>query len=221
MRRRTRFLLAVALLTTAALFGVILADGPGDPATARGAGADAPGGLAAVSSPAKDTEATILQLEARVAAEPDDAQALVGLGQAYEQRARETADPAFYAKAETAYEKVLAADRMSYVASTGLASVAASRHEFSRALELARQAVALRPTRAPAYGILGDSLVELGRYRQGFAAFERMAALEPNLSSFARIAYARELLGKPAPRSMRSRVRPRQARAARSTSRGR
>lgn len=197
MRRRTRLLLAAAVLTTVALFGVVLAEGPGDPATARGSEAVDPGGLTAVSSPSKDTEATIAELEARVTADPKDADALVGLGLAYEQSARETGDTAFYAKAETAYERVLAVDRMSYAASTGLASVAASRHEFARALELARQAVALRPTRAPAYGILGDSLVELGRYRQGFAAFERMAALEPNLSSFARIAYARELLGRP------------------------
>jgi hypothetical protein len=116
MRRRTRFLLAAAVLTTVALFGVILADGPGDPATARGSEAVDPGGLTAVSSPSKDTEATIAELEARVAAEPNDADALVGLGLAYEQRAREAADPAFYAKAETAYERLLAVDRQSYAA---------------------------------------------------------------------------------------------------------
>src|SRR5262249_40909170 len=44
-------------------------------------------------------------------------------------------------------------------------------------------------------GIVGDALLELGQYDGAFAAFERMNALEPNLASYARIAYARELIG--------------------------
>ena len=43
--------------------------------------------------------------------------------------------------------------------------------------------------------MIGDALVELGRYREAFAAFDRMAALQPSLSSYARVSYARELLG--------------------------
>src|SRR5262249_41883828 len=45
------------------------------------------------------------------------------------------------------------------------------------------------------YGIVGDALIELGRSREAFAAFEKMNALKPNVASYARIAYARELLG--------------------------
>jgi tetratricopeptide (TPR) repeat protein len=37
--------------------------------------------------------------------------------------------------------------------------------------------------------------VELGRYDEAFAAFEQMVGLKPTLSSYARIAYARELTG--------------------------
>ena len=136
-------------------------------------------------------------VDASAKEQPREAAALAELGLAYEQRARETADPAFYAKAESAYERLLDVDPESYAGITGLASVAASRHEFADALRLARRAVALRPARAPAYGILGDSLVELGRYRPGFAAFKRMAALDSDLASVARVAYGRELLGWP------------------------
>jgi tetratricopeptide (TPR) repeat protein len=185
-------------VTTIALFGGILADGSGDPPTARGSEAVDRGGLGAVESPSTDTEATISRLEARIETQPRDADSLADLGLAWEQRARETADPAYYTRAEDAYRRALAVESSeSYTAATGLASVAASRHEFAKGLDLARKAVALRPRLAPAYGILGDALVELGRYRKAFAAFERMASLEPNLSSFARIAYARELLGRP------------------------
>jgi tetratricopeptide (TPR) repeat protein len=43
--------------------------------------------------------------------------------------------------------------------------------------------------------VIGDALVELGRYRQAFAAFDRMARLRPGLAAYARISYARELRG--------------------------
>src|SRR4029078_8396525 len=38
-------------------------------------------------------------------------------------------------------------------------------------------------------------LLELGRYREAFATFDRMAAMKPSVASYARVAYARELRG--------------------------
>jgi tetratricopeptide (TPR) repeat protein len=81
------------------------------------------------------------------------------------------------------------------VATGGLGALALSRHRFREALALGRRAVAFSPSTARAYGIVGDALVELGRYREAFAAFDRMASLKPSLSSYARVSYARELLG--------------------------
>src|SRR5439155_13415256 len=66
---------------------------------------------------------------------------------------------------------------------------------FREALGLGRRAVAVAPFTARSYGVIGDALVELGRYREAFSAFNRMAALKPSLSSYARVSYARELLG--------------------------
>jgi tetratricopeptide (TPR) repeat protein len=43
---------------------------------------------------------------------------------------------------------------------------------------------------------VGDALIELGRYERAFRAFDRMAALKPSLAAYARISYARELLGR-------------------------
>jgi tetratricopeptide (TPR) repeat protein len=197
MRRRTRTVLAATLAAAAvALLGGVLADGPGGPGAGPGR-AEAALSLGRPGSVPAATPVAIARLEARVATQPKDAAALASLGLAYEQRARETADPALYIQAEAAFGRALDVDPRSYPAATGLASVAASRHQFSRALRLARRAVTLRPKSAAAYGILGDALVELGRYREGFAAFDRMAALEPNLSSYTRIAYGRELVGRP------------------------
>jgi tetratricopeptide (TPR) repeat protein len=43
--------------------------------------------------------------------------------------------------------------------------------------------------------VIGDALVELGRYRDAFSAFDTMVRLRPSLSAYARVSYARELLG--------------------------
>ena len=53
----------------------------------------------------------------------------------------------------------------------------------------------LLPGSSRPYGVIGDALVELGRYDEAFAAFERMISLRPSLASYARVAYARELTG--------------------------
>ena len=45
--------------------------------------------------------------------------------------------------------------------------------------------------------MIGDALVELGRYDEAFSAFELMVKRLPGLASYARIAYARELTGDP------------------------
>ena len=45
------------------------------------------------------------------------------------------------------------------------------------------------------YGLIGDASLELGRYREAFAAFDRMASLRPSANVYARISYARELTG--------------------------
>lgn len=186
MRHRARLGLVAVAAAAALAVGVLAYFPGGSETTAKSAEQSARGA----------TAREIERLENLVAARPHDVETLGALGRAYEQRVRETGDLDLNAEAEAAYARALAADGTSYVAATGLASVAASRHEFRKALRLARRAVALEPRSGPAHGILGDALVELGRYRGGFAVFERMAALEPNLSSYARVAYARELLGR-------------------------
>jgi tetratricopeptide (TPR) repeat protein len=93
--------------------------------------------------------------------------------------------------------QALRLDRRDPLVLSGLASLAASRHDFRESLRLARRVVALAPDTARGYGLLGDALLELGRYRDAFRAFDRMVELKPSLGGYARIAYARELLGRP------------------------
>jgi tetratricopeptide (TPR) repeat protein len=142
-----------------------------------------------------DTASLLRQLQDRARARPGDAETQALLGLAYGQRARETGDPAFYTRAEAVLQRAHGLDRENVYALTGLGGIALARHRFAEALELGRAARAAAPGTVAPYAVVGDALLELGRYREAFATFDRMAALKPSASSYARIAYARELRG--------------------------
>ncbi len=179
-----------AVLTAAVLlFGGILSRGSGS----APAGADAVP-VAARVDVASDPQ-LLPRLQAQVRANPKDVHGLGLLGLAYEQRARDTGDSSYYPKAEGVLQRALRLAPDDLVGTSALGGLALSRHEFRDALALGRRAVALSPSTARGYGVVGDALVELGRYEQAFEAFNRMVSLKPSVSSYARISYARELLG--------------------------
>jgi tetratricopeptide (TPR) repeat protein len=144
---------------------------------------------------AANTPALIVQLQAALRMQPRNVHGLDLLGLAYQQRARETGDPTYYTKSEGILRRALAIAPHDLLATSGLGSLALSRHRFREALALGRRARSLSPTTVRNYGVIGDALVELGRYRHAFAAFDEMARLKPSLDSYARISYARELRG--------------------------
>jgi tetratricopeptide (TPR) repeat protein len=184
---------AAALTAAALLLGGVLRESR----SAGAAASAAPGAATRVDSgfAVGDTAATVSALQASVRARPDDVRGLDLLGLAYQQRARETADPVYYTKSEGVLRRALRIAPRDLYATSGLGSLALSRHRFREALALGRRAVALSPSTARSYGVVGDALVELGRYREAFVAFDRMASLKPSLSSYARVSYARELRG--------------------------
>jgi tetratricopeptide (TPR) repeat protein len=142
-----------------------------------------------------DTEAQVAGLQGELRLRPHDVKALETLGLAYLQRVRETGDASYYPKAEGVLRRALARDPHDLIATAGLGQLALARHRFRLALELGERARAISPTTAGVYGVIGDAAVELGRYRAAFAAFDRMAALKPSVASYARVSYARELIG--------------------------
>lgn len=120
---------------------------------------------------------------------------LVRAGLEEQQRARRTGDPSHYTRSERALRQALAADSNDVHALIGLASLANTRHHFREGLVLARRVQGLSPDMALAYGVMGDALIELGRYEAGFEAYDRMVALKPSIAAYARVAQARSLLG--------------------------
>ncbi|HET6684777.1 MAG TPA: tetratricopeptide repeat protein [Gaiella sp.] len=197
MRRTTRLLVAGAVLLVLAiggLYGGVLADlGPaGTPRQVPAIDADT-----VLSGFGRDggTAATVARLERELRTEGDDPERLSQLGLAYQVRWRETGNAAFLPLSDRALRRVLATRPKDAIAALALGNLALIRHDFRGALALGREAHRRAPYAARPYGVVGDALVELGRYRSAFATFDRMAALKPSIASYARVAYARELLG--------------------------
>jgi tetratricopeptide (TPR) repeat protein len=194
---RHTILIATATLTTVGafvLFGGVFRESPSAGASALPAERVAAAFDPAFSS-AQNAASLVLRLQHQIRQSPDDPASHALLGLAYQQRARETGDTAYYPRAETVLRRAVELDEENAVAFSGLASLALSRHQFGEALRLARRARALAPTEARTLGAIGDALVELGRYRDGFAVFDKLALLKPGLPAYARVSYARELLG--------------------------
>jgi tetratricopeptide (TPR) repeat protein len=205
MRRRLVVgLTGAALAAVLVLLGGALAARPVDathlPATRPTAADHLLGGFSA-----GDTAATVSRLEAQIAAGQGGVKTLVLLGLAYQQRARETGDPGFYEPSERALRRAFRMEPRNHLALAGLAALAASRHRFGAAGTFAKRALAVNPYSSAAWGILGDAELETGHYRSAFTAFERMVSIRPTTAAYARISYARELLGRtrPAIRAMR------------------
>ncbi|MEX2420865.1 MAG: tetratricopeptide repeat protein, partial [Actinomycetota bacterium] len=141
-------------------------------------------------------EATIASLQQRLRTIPEDARGYASLGLAYVAQGRVTADPTWYPKAESALaESIRLKGPDNVEAALGLGALALARHDFEAALAQGRLAAELNPYGPGAYGVIGDALLELGRYDEAFDAFQTMVDTRPDLSSFARVSYARELLG--------------------------
>jgi tetratricopeptide (TPR) repeat protein len=194
---RTRIILILtvaAIAATVSLLGGVLRESSSAPPSALAA-AQTVSDFKAGFSLGGSTASLVLQLQSTLQASPKDEHSWVLLGLAYEQRARETGDPSYYTKADGALHRALALDSKDYLVYNGLGSLALSRHRFADALALGRKAHDLSPTTASNYGVIGDALVELGRYREAFHAFDTMARLRPSLAAYARVSYGRELIG--------------------------
>jgi len=82
-----------------------------------------------------------------------------------------------------------------FEAMIGLGALDLARHDFQGALEWGGRAREFNPQNAQVRGILGDAYLELGRYRAADREFQNMIDLRPDLSSYARVSYVRELRG--------------------------
>jgi tetratricopeptide (TPR) repeat protein len=144
---------------------------------------------------ASDTAALISRLQTHLKANPEDAASYSQLGWAFIQRLRETGDASLYAQSDAAFTEALKKDPEQLDALLGNGTLALSRHDFAGALQYAERAQKINPFRAQVYGIQTDALIELGRYDAAIAMAQKMVDTRPDLNSYSRVSYVRELHG--------------------------
>jgi tetratricopeptide (TPR) repeat protein len=154
------------------------------------------GSLLAPATAAGDLDDTIDSLQQGLRSQPDDARGLATLGLAYIQKARSSNDPSFYPKARAVLRRSFEIQpHDNFQAMVGLGVLDLARHDFQGALEWGTRAKEFNPHNAQVHGILGDAYLELGRYKEAEREFQDMIDLRPDVSSYARVSYARELRG--------------------------
>jgi tetratricopeptide (TPR) repeat protein len=143
----------------------------------------------------RSSEAMLRRFQQRLQRNPEDSFAYAQLGLSYLQRLRETGDASLVVKAEAALAEALKHDPDQFDAILGEGLLALSRHDFHAALRWGQRARALSPFSSEALGILVDAQVELGRYDAAVATAQAMVDLRPDLASYSRVSYLRELHG--------------------------
>lgn len=140
-------------------------------------------------------EQRLRMVERQLQLRPKDPAAYAEMATAYMEKARETGDGAFYGRAEAACQKALELEPDNYPALRLISWVYSGQHRFREALVAARNALASDSRDPLNYGTLGDALLELGNYQEGAEAIQKMVDLRPDVASYTRAAYVRELFG--------------------------
>jgi len=156
---------------------------------------DVPAAIEHLLDQRTDGEKAIAFAQGKLADAPHDPSLMAALASAYLLRVRETYDPTLYAKASALLDRADALAPRDADVAIASGSLALSRHDFAAALRWGLVAQAAAPDRPATYGVLTDAYVELGRYDDAVDAAQRMVDLRPDIASYSRVSYLRELHG--------------------------
>jgi len=141
----------------------------------------------------KDKAANLIKI---VRENPADIKSTLALATVYIQESRITGNSMYYDRAALKYiNDVLEKEPENYEALAYKALIYLSQHRFTDALPIAEKAQKAGPGNALSYGLLIDSHVELGNYEAALENAEKMISLRPDLRSYSRISYLREIHG--------------------------
>ena len=184
-------LAAILFIGVGAVFGLHQGESP-NANTAQASSSLTPG-----QAPADQLAGSIARAQEHLRAVPGDYAAWAELGSAYIERARVTADPTYYPKAEGALRRSLnLRPSGNSAALVGLGALANARHEFASARDLAGRALRTDPYSAYAYGVLADAETQLGNPPAATEAIQHMLDLRPGLAAYARASYDLEQQGR-------------------------
>lgn len=127
---------------------------------------------------------------------PDDTKSALQLAALYIKESRITGNTMYYDAAALKYiQQVLEKDPENFEALTYKALVYLSQHHFAEGIELALKAQKVGPYNAFVYGLLVDGYVEMGNYKAAIESADKMVSLRPDIRSYSRISYLREIHG--------------------------
>lgn len=127
---------------------------------------------------------------------PTDTKSTLALVALYIQEARVSGNYMYYDAAAMKYiEDVLAREPQNFEALILKAILQLSQHHFSDALETAAKAQKINPYNAFVYGIMVDGNVEMGNYPAAVENSDKMMSIRPDIRSYARVSYLREIYG--------------------------
>jgi tetratricopeptide (TPR) repeat protein len=131
---------------------------------------------------------------------PNDVVARLSLTELFMQEARISGEHGhYYPAALQVVEGVLSAQKLNpvlrYRALLDKASVQLSQHQFAEARKTGEAALRINATEAGIYGVLVDANVELGDYAKAVEMADRMIAIRPDIRSYSRVSYLREIHG--------------------------
>ena len=154
------------------------------------------------NSPASMTNEWVLMqnyssaLRNKIEKNPADVKSILALTTVFIQEARITGNYVYYDKAALkCVNRVLNLDSVNFQALTFKSLIYLSQHHFADGLALAEKAQKLNPFNAFIYGLLVDGNVEMGRYDSAIVNADRMESVRPDIRSYSRISYLREIYG--------------------------
>ncbi len=139
-------------------------------------------------------------LKSTISKDQKDLKSRLMMAKVFMQEARLTGEHGYYYPAAlTMIDGVLAETSNNpdyhFLALSLKATVLLSLHQFNEALEVGKQAIALNNYNAYIYGVLVDANVELGNYKEAVKMSDKMVSIRPDLRSYSRISYLREIHG--------------------------
>jgi len=143
-----------------------------------------------------ETQVTYNKLVTELEAKPGDARNTLKLAKTFMNEGRATGDFTYYNKAALdLIEMVLAKDPKDFEAIALKSMIFLSQHRFAEGKVIAEEARRTNPHNSFVYGLLVDANVELGDYATAVTMCDKMVSIRPDIRSYSRISYLRELHG--------------------------
>ena len=137
-----------------------------------------------------------LALQQAIRNNPGDSKSILALTSIFLQEARITGNYMYYDMAALHHvNTILQDDSLNFEALTFKALILLSQHHFADGLLVAKKARQINPYNAFVYGILIDANVEMGNYGEAIENADKMVSIRPDIRSYSRIAYLREIHG--------------------------